>query len=285
MSRPAPARPAPSPPTRPPASAPALLVPALLLALFLPSPAAAQFGIIEGFADRVSDLSFYFSLGGLAGPSTALDRDSGRVRGFGVELLFDVATVTRPDTSRPTGAPADSVRRLWTGMEVVRSAEGVDTILTYEVERVTPPDPPADTLWVLELGLGYGQLSGYELAEPSLDMNLSVRELPSVTFYASYEPWGNYFGVRSGFMKTQALQVVDTEGTTIAGSADAFLVGGLAGYAFNLQELWVFLEGAYTVRHFPSVEWDAPDGLPPALARELNMSGWSISTGVQFPFR
>jgi hypothetical protein len=262
-----------------------LLSPLLALALLLPTPAAAQFGILEGFADRVSDLSFYFSGGWLAGPSTALSRDSGTIRGFGLELLFDLAYVTRPDPSRTADAPTDSVRRVWTGMEVVRSEEGVDTLLTYEVERLDPPDPPADTLWELELGLGYGQLAGYELAEPTLDMSVSVRELPSATLYASYEPWGNYFGVRSGFMQTRALQVADEEGTIVPGEADAFLVGALAGYAFNVEQLWLFVEGAYTVRHFPSVEWDAGGGLPPTLPRELNMSGWSLSTGVQFPFR
>jgi hypothetical protein len=207
------------------------------------------------------------------------------VRGFGLELLFDVAHVTRPDPSRRADPPTDSVRRVWTEMEVVRTEEGVDTVLTYEVERLDPPGAPADTIWELELGLGYGQISGYDLADPTLDMNVSLRELPSATLYASYAPWGNYFGVRSGYMRTHALQVVDEGGTTFTGNADAFLAGVLTGYAFNLQQLWVFVEGAYTVRHFPSVEWDGGDALPRALPRDLNMSGWSLSTGVQFPFR
>jgi len=256
-----------------------------LLALFaLPAPVQGQFGLIEGFADRVSDLSFYASFGRLAGPSTALDRDAGGVLGFGLELLFDVAHVTRPDPTGEVDQATDSVRRVWTGMEVVRTEEGADTTLTYDVEPLPKPPSPADTIWVLELGLGYGQLSGYELAAPGLDMNLSVRELPSVNFYASYEPWGNYFGVRSGFLRTHSLQVVDASGTRISGEADAFLVGAMTGYAVNLKDLWLFIEGGYTVRHFPSVDWADLDVLPPDLPRELNMSGWSLSTGVQFPF-
>lgn len=257
---------------------------ALLFAALTPAAASAQFGAVEAFARQVSDLSFYYTFAGAAGNSSALESDFGAVRAFGVELLFQVAEISRPLEGVTPRTPTDSVRRTWTGMEVVRSADGVDTVYTYEIERIPPPPPPTRAVWVLEMGLGYGQLQGYELDDPSLDMNVSVRDLPSVTLYASYEPWGNYFGLRTGFMKTQALQVRDADAQNFTGSGEAFLFGGLTGYAVSVADLWVFTEVAYTVRNFPSVEWRGAPTLPAGLPRELNMSGWSVSVGLQFPF-
>lgn len=256
----------------------------LLACLSLPTPADAQLGAVEAFTRRVSDLSFYFSVGGLAGASSSLQHDPGAVRAFGVELLFEVAQVERPDPSAVPVEAADSVRRVWRGMEVIRSESGVDTVYSYDVESVPPPPPPTDTIWVLEVGLGYGQRQGYELADPALDMHVSIRDLPSVSLYASYEPWGNYFGLRTGFMRTQALQVVDGDGRTFSGSAEAFLFGGLTGYAFAVHDLWAFLETGYTIRDFPSVEWDE-DTLPGGVPRDLDVSGWFLTAGLQFPFR
>lgn len=258
------------------------LLPALAFLLALPHPVQAQLGAIEAFARRVSDLSFYFSVGGVAGSSSALESDAAAVRGFGVELLFEVATIDRPVPGATRPVPTDSVRRVWTGVEVVRSGSRADTVYTYEVVPVPPPPPPTESVWVMEMGIGYGQLQGYELDDADFDMNVSVRDLPAVTLYASYEPWGNYFGLRTGFMKTQALQVVDAAGETFTGTGEAFLFGGVTGVAFPLADLWVFVEAGYTLRNFPSVEWRG--GPPASLPRELDMSGWSLSTGLQFPF-
>lgn len=57
------------------------------------------------------------------------------------------------------------------------------------------------------------------------------------------------------------------------------------GWLCELLGINVFFEAAYSVRHFPSVEWrtvsfGAP--LAPNLPRELSFSGWSIGTGIQF---
>lgn len=255
---------------------------AALAALSSPLPVEAQFGAIESFARRVSDLSFYFNTGGLVSAGSGLRREAGGVRAFGVELLFEVAEIER---ELPGGAAprADSVRRTWTGMEVIRSGEGVDTVYTYEVERLPPPSPPTRSIWVMEMGIGYGQLQGYELRDPSLDLRMSVRDLPAVSLYASYEPWGNYFGVRTGFMRTQALQIVDEEGTNYSGQAEAFLFGTLVGYAFAIEDLWFFLEAGYTLRYFPSVEWKGASTLPSGIPLDLDLSAWSTGLGLQFP--
>jgi hypothetical protein len=262
-------------------------VTAAVLLLALPAPGSAQFGAIEAFARRVSDLSFYYTIGGLAGASDGLDRDAW-ITAFGVELLFEVAEITRPLPGAEVPERADSVRRVWKEMEIVHTEEGVDTINRYEIEAIPPPPPPSESIWVMEMGIGYGQVQGFRLEDPSLEMNVAIRDLPSVSLYASYEPWGNYFGLRTGFMRTQALQVLDTEGVTFSGNAEAFLFGGLAGYAFAFADLWVFLEGGYTLRDFHSVAWDGPFGGPQpplSLPRELDVSGWFFTTGMQFPFR
>lgn len=276
----------PDPPSEPkPMSRSTTLVLALLAGLLLPLPAQAQLGAIEAFARRVSDLSFYFTVGGVAGSQTALENEPAGITAFGVELLFEVAETRRPIEGAVAAQPPDSVTRTWTGMEVVHSPDGVDTVYTYEVEPVPPPPLPTEPIWVMELGLGYGQHQGYRLADPELAMNVSLRDLPSVTLYANYGPWGNYFGLRTGFMRTQALQVTEAGGATFTGEADAFLFGGLVGYATAFESLWLLLETGYTIRNFPSVAWTGPGELPTALPRELDMSGWFVSTGIQFPFR
>lgn len=256
----------------------------VLLVLVPPAGAEAQLGAVEAFARRVSDLSFYVSGGTLAGASSELDKGFFDVSSFGVELLFEVAEIARPIPGAARPQRPDSVRRIWTGMEIVRSGDRVDTIYRYEIEPVPPPPPPSETVWTLEMGIGYGQLQGFELEDPALDLSVAVRDLPAVSLYITYEPWGNYFGLRTGFMKTRALQVVDGEGSVYSGEADAFLFGGLAGYAFAADALWLFVETSYLVRAFPSVEWRGAGPLPSGIPRELDVSGWSLGVGIQFPF-
>ncbi len=173
----------------------------------------------------------------------------------------------------------------WNRMEVTRTKEGVDSVFYYDVEPVSPPVPHTETIWTVELGIGYGQTSGFRLADENLEFRGSVRDLPAATVYASYEPWSTYFGLRTGFMRTNSLQVIDqTSGERFSGEAEAFLAGVLVGYAYSIGEFWAFTEAAYTSRYFPSVEWSGgilPQGIP----TDLPTSGWTLTTGVQFPIR
>ncbi|HSM37124.1 MAG TPA: hypothetical protein VK837_12050 [Longimicrobiales bacterium] len=258
-----------------------LLVPALVL-LSWPSPADAQFGVFDALARRFSDVSFFGSAGGLLPESDQLR--SGTTTSFGVEVLFEIGSIERtlPASVRPDGdAPVDSVRIRWTGMQIIRSEDGVDTVYTYEVEPRPPPPPPTETVWVFELGVGYGQLSGFNARDSSLDLKGSIRSLPFLSLYGSYEPIGVYGGLRSGFMKTEGLQVFDSEGTVFSGDADSFLAGVVLGYAVELLGINVFAEGAYMVRDFPSVEWDGGP-LPAGIPREMSLSGWTLGGGIQF---
>jgi hypothetical protein len=250
-----------------------------LVAGFRPRPAQGQLGAIEVLARRVSDLSFYFGVGDLFPHTGEVTSGDFAMASFGMELLFEVGSVEeRIESSRPP--PTDTAALTWTEMVVVRSGGKADTTYVYEVRPVRRA-VPMRTIWLFELGLGYGQVVGFESTESDLDLRGSVRDLPSVSLYASYDPIGVYFGLRSGFMKLQGVQVFNADSQVWRGRADAFLAAGLAGYAVEVIGLNVFLEGAYSVRHFPSLEWTGP-ALPANIPRELTLSGWSVTTGIQF---
>lgn len=254
------------------------LLPLALSCLALaPAPTAAQFGVFDALGSRFSDVSFYGTVGGLLPERDEIASD--RLWSFGIEALFEVGSVSRP-LAGATPPPGDSVEIRWTGREVVRRGAETDTVDTYEVHEVTPRVPRVD-IWTFEVGLGYGQLTGFESATEGLELKGSVRDLPALSLYASYEPLGAYFGLRSGFMRFQGLQIIDAEGVSYAGSAESFLAGLAVGQAFQVMDLFVFLEGAYTFRSFPSVSWgnDVP---PPGTPREISLSAWSLATGVQF---
>ncbi len=257
---------------------------AILTILGAPDPAAAQFGALEAFARKVTDLSFYFNAGDLFSGGDELRTDDGGLRQFGVELLFSVGSVDRVTGPAPT--QADSARLVWTEMVVVKGDDGsIDTTYVYEVRPAPTPGPPTESVWFFEMGFGYGQMSGFESVDPSLDLRGSIRDLPAVSLYASYEPWGTYVGLRTGYQKLQSLQVFDENGTSFKGRAENFFAGALVGYAKEFAGLNLFVEAALGVRDFTSVEWSGPIGTQPpgTLPREMALSGWTIGTGLQFP--
>lgn len=247
-----------------------------LVALLCPETAAAQYGFIGSLANRFSDLSFFANTGGLLPDHDGVRAD--RLQSFGLEILFEIGTVKRQ--IGPAPVPSDSVRVVWREMRVERTAEGVDTVNIYDVEPVTTTAPTVD-LWTFEIGLGYGQTSGFDAREPTLEMKGAIRDLPALSLYASYESSGTYFGLRSGLMELSALQVIDEGGTAFSGSGKSFMAGLLVGQAWSLAGLNFFLEGTYMVRDFPSIEWSASTP-PPGTPRSMNLSGWSLGGGVQF---
>lgn len=253
-------------------------------ALLVPAPASSQFGAVEALTSSVTHVSFFGGVGGLLPTRQAMNNGKSTYS-FGVELLFEIASVERPIPGAPVQTQRDSVRLRWSRMEVTRSEEGVDTVFFYDVEPAPPPPPTTRKIWSVELGIGYGQVTGFELADPTLQLRGSIRDLPSATVYASYEPWSTYFGIRTGFMRTKGMQVFDFDTRkTVTGEAEAFIAGALAGYAWNLGQFWFFTEGAYTIRHFPSVVWQG-DTLEEGMPTDLQASGWSVSVGIQFPIR
>jgi hypothetical protein len=261
-----------------------LAVAALVLA-GAPRGSAAQFGPVEALASRVSDLSFYAGPGGLMGGSS-LESSAFGVWSFGVELLFEVATIPTAEARRRQAATPPTTRRVLRRVEVRHTEGRADTVYHYEVEHVPPPPMEDEILWTLEVGIGYGQVEGFSLRDPELELNTTIRNLPAVTVYLTYEPLDTYVGFRTGFMRTDALQVVDGEGGVYRGRGEAFLMGALVGYAFPVPPAYLFLEGGYTRRAFPSVEWTSTPGpLAPGVPLRLDASGWSLVLGIQFPVR
>nr|PZN90752.1 MAG: hypothetical protein DIU52_05900 [bacterium] len=243
-----------------------------MMLLAAPGPAAAQLGAVEALLRNATDLSFYFNTGGFMPSSDALTTGDWGLAGFGVELLFEVGRVhARSASPTATVAAGDDARR-WTEMRIVRKGEKVDTTYVYEDE----------VLWTFELGVGYGQVTGFRSRDAGLDLRGAVRDLPAVSLYANYEPLGAYAGLRSGFMRTQGLQVYADDGTPISGTAESFLAGMALGKSLHIGSMTLFLETAYWLRHFPSVQWSSDAPLPPGTPRALTLSGWSIGTGIQF---
>lgn len=267
------------PPLSPRASRPLgrwLFAGALAL-LVTPGPLSGQIGIFDALARRFSEVSFFANRGGLHGASAGVS-DDGLVN-YGIEVFLQIGSIHGP--AQPAPSQGDSVSLVWTGMEVRRGGSGVDTVHTYQV-RPRPPRPPGEPIWTLEVGIGYGQLTGFGLDDPDLDLRGAVRDLPSLSLYAVYEPWDGYFGVRSGFMKTQGLQVFDAEGRTFTGEAEGFLAGLALGRFVQVLDLSLFVEGAYTWRDFPSVRWSGAGPVPGNAPRAMGLHGWSVGAGIQF---
>lgn len=241
------------------------------------SPAAAQFGLVESLFDRVTDISFYASRGALWPHSSEVKAEHG-LRGFGVELLFEVDAVKR----RVAPPPADSVVLRWKERQVTRQGASADTVDTYAVEK--RPDEGLEEVWEFELALGYGQVTGFALRAPGLDLHGSVLDLPAITLYATHVASGVYAGLRTGMVQTHALRLYEPGGTVYKASADAFALGGALGWGHEVRGTFPFLEAAWAGRSIPSLEWDA-DALPAGAPRQLRLSGWSVSAGVQVPLK
>ncbi len=255
---------------------------AVVALAFCHGRAQAQFGPVEAFLRNVTDVSFYGATGRLLPASKQLTDDA--LYAYGVELLFQIGQVQRaiPGAARPPAK--DTAQLVWKGVEIRRSGGEADTVYTYDVKIVPPPGPPLRTIWTFEMGLGYGQVVGLALRDSTLDLRGSVRDLPAASLYATFEPTGTYGGLRAGYMKTQGLQVITGDGARVAGSAEAFLAGAAFGQALEVGAMSLFVETAYTVRYFPSLQWQTdvvPDGAP----RDLRLNQWSIGAGIQVSLR
>lgn len=254
---------------------PAIAIATAALLLLQTAPVAGQIGVYDALASRFSDVSFFANVGWLSPKSSEVRAD--HLTSFGIEVLLVIGSV-----SRPTGAPArtDSVVLTWTEMRVTVNEKGADTVYTYEVK---PADvrPPSVPIWSFELGIGYGQTTGFDSRVPGLDLHGGVRDLPTVSLYASYVPTGTYLGVRSGFMKLQSLQVYDANDDSWSGEADSFMAGAVVGQVVEVLGLSLFAEAGYALRPFPSIRWEGPP-LPAGIPRELSLHAWSIGAGVQF---
>ena len=261
------------------AAAVAGLATILLLLTGAGRPLQAQLGAVEALLDRVTDVSFYLSSGSLSPGTEGVGTGGYGLASYGLELLFSIGSVSRPlpGFEAPAG---DTVAMEWVRTTLTRRGAYTDTTDVFDV-RTVPREVPSETVWLFELGLGYGQTVGFQANGNEVELRGTIRDLPSVSFYASYEPLGGYFGFRSGFMTLHALQFYDADGTVYSGEAESFLASGLVGYAKEVLGFNLFAEGGYSLRYFPSVVWSV-DTLAPEIPPALNLSSWFVSGGIQF---
>lgn len=240
-----------------------------------PERASGQF---EGFLEKVTDVQFSTSCWSSTGE---FDRTS-CLKNYGIEVLWNLGRFPRPPKE-----PSTATRKL-VRLEVTTG----DTLFVYEP---VPPSPPSPGPILLELGLGWGQITEIESAHPRLELHGSVRELPSVSLYATQTAIRGqpYIGIRSGIIKLQNAQMVASRGDTATavkgyfGSAEAFQLGAVLGSAIQLQtNLHLTVEYGYHRRYFPSVAWaPSPADLPIDFPRSLDFSGHSLSLGLQVKLR
>ncbi len=273
---------------------------AVALAVLLAAPTAleAQFAPLGSLLGRVEDLSFYAGFGGLRPYSGALKEEGAGLRQFGVELLFTVSSAVRTCPKNEFGRcyrsfdPREVKGRdtIYTMVDrQISGPGGADTVYHYEVSYATSysehVEMQVDTIWDFEVGLGYGQLFGFEEAEGMFDLRGSVRELPAVTIYASHAHHKFYLGLKSGFMELNEVQAFEeqADGTVAVykAKANSFLLGAALGRWMEVYDGVFFVEGSYSIRSFPSVNWGTT--VPAQLPRKLSLSGWSVNGGLQFP--
>ncbi len=147
----------------------------------------------------------------------------------------------------------------------------------------------ASEKWEFEAGVGYGQVFGLEERDPRIDLRGSVRDWPSVSVYGAHLETEMYLGVKSGMAELHGFQAYVDAGesdTTYQGSGRSVLFGLALGKYWEISggDLNLLLELAYAFRSFPSIRWgDNP--VPDVLPRRLNLTGWTLTGGIQFPIK
>jgi hypothetical protein len=270
------------------------------LVLTIPLPAAGQGALLEKLFSKVTDFSAFISYGGFLPTSNALsagDRfGSSRqigLYGVGFELSFEVGATyekrsgaARTDTAHGRANPVNSIDTTTTlsTIAVVRKHGQVDTTFTMSASE---QEQEAEPVWRYELALGYSQMIGVRSKQSGVDIYGAIEELPSVSFYATKQPSGIYFGLRTGFAQLHGFRAYtpDTTGGSFVYSAagTTFEIGlPVIGYVLGSGRYSGFIEGGYVFRKIAGVEWTSPNGkVPDVLPRQLNISGWTVNLGVQ----
>jgi hypothetical protein len=253
-----------------------------------PAPARAQIGI-EDLLESVTDIAVSVTCWNTRSESLRRSDCPGGKNGYGVEVLWALKTV-------PIGRqPAVDTTWVPSGKTVTIREGRPDTVTTLAMEEGEPEVPGYRLL--IELGLGYSQFSGFTSTDERFDLRGTIREQPSIAFYASLEGPGifqhvnPYAGVRSGLIRLSDVQLFTPpsgeETTAYRGSAEVFQVGGSIGISAGTDVASVFLEAQLNLRRFTSVDWTGGAGgtIPGYLPRGLDFTGPSVSLGVQLHIR
>lgn len=252
------------------------------------APAHAQIGF-EDLLGSITDVDVSITCWSTRSESLRDANCPRRHVGYGIEVLWALKTI-------PVGRQPH-VDTTWvpSGKSVQAHGSRADTTTTLKPQVEAPKRPGYHVL--VELGLGYSQFSGFGSSNARFDLRGTVREQPSVAFYASAEGPGlldhvnPYLGLRSGLVKLTGVQAfVPPQGdstTAFTGTAEVFQVGLAAGVAFGSDEASLFVEGQLNLRRFGSVDWTGGNGgtIPGFLPRSLDFTGPSVSIGAQIHVR
>lgn len=280
------------------------------LVALTPHPLSAQFDVINKALEKIETVSVYYLYGGFKPPSedltTSRELDYTKqtgLQGFGFEVAIQVASI--PGKAVPT-AKCDT---RWRDIPLTRKVI-IDTIAittttkkengnettTREVKTTEIPRPKCrEDAITFSIGLGYSQMSGFNGGSDSLDIRGALRTLPALAFYAAFNAERSvspYLGFSVSLEQLHSLRAyrlsptLDSATTTaFKGSGSTFGASLAGGVVVDLRRINLFLEPSYTVRYFPSIEWEADKNgtLPLNLPRRLRMSGWQIAVGLQVP--
>ncbi len=157
-------------------------------------------------------------------------------------------------------------------------------LLGYGVEILFALKDKPKAPFSVELALGYNYLTGFRSANPALDLRGSMRTLPEVSVYATYQKVSRvepYVGIHTGLLDLWHTQAYDTDRNQYKVSSESFQAGVTAGLVMN----GIWIEGSYRIRNFPSLDWEFPGdmtALPADFPRSLDLSGWNLRAGYQF---
>jgi len=273
-----------------------ILVAAVSLTFTPISRAGAQLGV-ESFLNNVTDIGIFGGYVTFLPNNSEIDAVGNNYSILGFELSFAVGALSCEAEMISRGnEPPQTRHRYLSRTDSVRRC-----IESKPKDKLLPSSAALrDTSWLFEFALGYSQISGFRSKNPKLDLRGSVREAPMVSVYATHEhpiPWtpvSFYLGLRSGLLQLQNVRIYTdtavasggnpTSSIVYTGSASAFLAGLAAGFVTDIGPTSWFVEGAYSWRNFPSVEWTGPAKLLPTnLPRRLNVSGMNLTVGIQIP--
>lgn len=137
-----------------------------------------------------------------------------------------------------------------------------------------------ESSWNVTLGLGYNYMTGFVASDPSVDLRGSMRGLPTVAVYGD-PPGGGpvYFGASIGLTELWNTRAFDQLGQQYGVGGQTFELG----YVIGLEtRAGFFVEGAYRVRDFRSLDWRLPGDstvLPANWPRSLDLSAVTLSIG------
>ena len=240
--------------------------------------ANGQISFLDGIFKNVEDIAAFGSFGSLRNEG-AVSAD--RIRGFGLEVSFEVGTAgCLPNLKASCPPPKRSGPDVSEHqMEYKRG----DTTFTLKYTPASGATP--DAIWGFSAALGYAQITGFESSDSSFTLTGNVDQLPTVAAYVAYHPQATiapYIGFRAGLARLAGFRAYVADSLLHTASGITYLLGAMAGIAGGTEDIQLFGEVSYTYSNFSSIEWSAVSNLVPRLLpRKIDLSSIVFNIGLQ----